>query len=277
MPARVPVDLSIAVVSTNQRSLIASYLPSLFGVPDHATYEIALIDNACTDGTAEWVRHEWPQVQIIRHERPQSYAANMNLGMHTLQAGRYFLVLNPDIECLPGLLDGLVAFMDANPEIGLAGPQLLNPDGTLQWSSRSFSTPFVTLLRGLHVDGVLRRFSAVRRYLILDQDHSCVVDVDWVVGALMIVRREAVALVGGMDERYDVTYSEDQDWCCSMWQAGWRVCYVPQARAIHDHQRLGMRRPWNRMARIQTLNAIRMFRKFGWRLTRDRAPVSQER
>jgi GT2 family glycosyltransferase len=83
----------------------------------------------------------------------------------------------------------------------------------------------------------------------------------------MIVRREAIARVGMMDERYFL-YSDDQDWCCRMWQGGWRVCYVPQAQAIHAHMREGIRKPWSRAARHQLVSAVRMLRRFGWRLSR---------
>jgi GT2 family glycosyltransferase len=171
--------------------------------------------------------------------------------------------------------------MDANPDVAIIGPQLLNPDGSIQPSCRRFSTPLSLLVRGLHLDRLQLSSRTVNRYLMSDFQHDRVADVDWVTGAIMIVRREAVAAVGGMDERYLGAYSEDQDWCCQMWRAGWRVVYLPQAQAIHDHQRAGMRRPWSKMGRIQTINAIRMFHKFGWRLSRrlpgQPDPVEQRR
>ena len=262
------LDLSITVVSHNQLRLLRTHLPSVFSVKSKSTFEIALIDNACTDGTADWVRRHLPEVRIIRNNCRKSYAANMNSGARALTKGRYFVALNPDIRCLPGLFDSAVAFMDANPDIGLLGPQLLNPDGTIQYSCRRFQTPLTCLIRGFHLDGVFKNASPIRNYLMTDLDHNSVADADWVLGALMVVRRQAIAEVGGMDERYQGAYSEDQDWCCRMWHAGWRVCYVPYACAVHDHQREGMRRPWSAMARIQVINAVRLMSKFGWRLSR---------
>ena len=195
--------------------------------------------------------------------------------MRAQENGRYVLLLNPDVECLPGFLDTLVAFMDEHPDVGIAAPKLLNPDGTLQPSCRRFSTPASILIRGLHLDGVSRRTGLMQRYLMDDFDHQTVADVDWVTGALMIVRREAIALVGPMDERYFL-YSDDQDWCCRMWRGGWRVCYVPQAQAVHAHMREGIRKPWSRAARHQLINGIRMFRKFGWRLSRTSPAVATQ-
>lgn len=262
------MDLSVVVVSHGQRRLVEKYLPTLFTVPTSATFEVALIDNMCTDGTAEWVSNNFPLVKVIRNNSRRSYAENMNLGMTQFKKGRYFVVFNPDIECLPGLWDEAIRFMDNNPDVGIMGPQLLNQDLSIQTSCRRFSTPLTLLIRGLRMDGLLQMSGPIHRYLMLDCDHDKVMDVDWVTGALMIVRREAITQIGGMDERYKMAYSEDQDWCCRMWRGGWRVCYVPAAKAIHDHQRTGMKRLWGKMARAQLINAIRMFHKFGWKLSR---------
>jgi GT2 family glycosyltransferase len=263
------VDLSIVVVNHNHREMIEKYLPEIFTASNTVTFEVALIDNACNDGTAKWVVDNLPKVKLVRNSSCKSYAENMNMGMKVMTHGRYFVVLNPDIECLPGLWDEAVKFMDNNSDVGIMGPQLLNRDHSVQPSCRRFSTPLNLLVRGLHLDGLLKNTQFMVDYLMLDDDHEQIMDVDWVTGALMIVRRKAIDHVGGMDERYKVAYSEDQDWCCRMWQAGWRVTYVPTARAIHDHLRTGINKPWSRMARAQLINAIRMFRKFNWKLSRS--------
>ena len=267
------LDLSIVTVSHNQLPLIEKCLASLYSIPWTASFEMAVVDNACNDGTAEWTAAHYPQIKVIRNNLPQGYAANANMGMRAQKNGRYVLLMNPDITCLPGLIDGLVAFMDERPDVGIAGPKLLNPDHTLQPSCRRFSTPGSILIRGLHLDRLLWNTDLIQRYLMVDSGHETVADVDWVTGALMIVRRAAIDRVGVMDERYFL-YSEDQDWCCRMWQGGWRVCYVPKARAIHAHMREGMRRPWSRAAYHQVVSAIRMFHKFGWKLSRTTHTVA---
>jgi N-acetylglucosaminyl-diphospho-decaprenol L-rhamnosyltransferase len=262
------VDLSIVVVSHGHRNLLEKYFPTIITMRTSASIEVALIVNDRRDGSDRWIRKKFPSVKVILNDRSMSYAENINRGMRELKIGRYFVVLNPDVKCLPGLWDEAVHFMDDNPDVGIMGPQLLNPDLTIQPSCRRFSTPLTLLIRGLHLDGVLKEFGPVHNYLMLDCDHSLVQDVDWVTGALMVVRREAIKQVGTMDERYKMAYSEDQDWCCRMWRGGWRVSYVPQAKAVHDHLRTGMRNPWSKMARVQLINAIRMFRKFKWKLSR---------
>ena len=264
-----PLDLSITVVSHGHRAILERYFASIFDVPTTATFEVLLIDNTGSDDAAGWAGRAFPQVTTIRNERPRSFAANFNTGLRTLTRGRYVVTLNPDIRCLPGLFDEAVAFLDAHADVALIGPKLLNPDRTLQPSCRQFATPTVTLVRGLRLDRLLRRTRLVRSYLMDDANHDEVLDADWVTGALMIARREALDAVGGMDERYEGAYAEDVDLCCRLWKAGWRVCYVPQATAVHDHQREGVRKPWSRMARLQLINTFRAYQKFGWKLTRE--------
>lgn len=271
------LDLSIVTVSHNHLFLIRKCLTSLYSTPWRITFETVLVDNVCTDGTSEWVRRNHAQVKIVRNEIRKGYPANGNIGIRAQQNGRYVLMLNPDIVCFPGLLDKLVAFMDAHPDVGIAGPKLLNPDMTIQPSCRRFSTPLALLARGLHLDGLFRNTGFMRGYLMDDFDHNSGADVDWVTGALLIVRREAIAEVGLMDEERYFLYSDDQDWCCRMWHAGWRVCYVPQAQAIHYHVREGIRKPWSRAARHQLWSAIRMFAKFRWKLSRNPSQTNSSR
>jgi hypothetical protein len=249
--------------------MIERYLPTVFDVPTRVSFEVVFVDNLGTDGAASWVERQYSTVRVFRNTVAQSFAANINRCLERSRPVRYVAVWNPDIRCLPGLLDRLVAFMDANPRVGIAGPKLLNPDGSVQSSCRRFSTPLVSLLRAARPEAMGLSVKAINRYLMADFDHDSVADVDWVTGALMVVRTEAIREVGGMDERYAPAYGEDQDWCCRMWRAGWRVCYVPQALAVHDHQREGIRRPFGALGRAQYLNTLRMFRKFGWMLSRQ--------
>jgi GT2 family glycosyltransferase len=255
------VDLSVVIVNHNHRGVIENCFGSLFSLPDRATFEVILIDNACADGTVEWVAARYPQVLIRRNPAPLGFAANANAGMYALRQGRYALLLNPDVTAIPGLLDRLVAFMDAHPRAGIAAPQLLNGDGTIQPNCRRFPTPGTLALRALRVDEVWKSRS-VRRYL-MEYEPPGATEVDWVTGALLVVRRAAIEAVGSLDERYFL-YWEVLDWCYRMRQAGWSVHHVPDARAIHSQRREGVRRPFSRAGREQVLGAIRFFRKFGW-------------
>lgn len=171
------------------------------------------------------------------------------------------LLLNPDVICRAGLLDRLVAFLDANPQAAIAAPQLYNPDGTVQPNGRRFPTPGVLALRALRVD-VFWECARVRRYLMHGEDPESA-EVDWVTGAALMARRTAIEDVGFLDENYFL-YWEDLDWCFRMRRAGWSVHRVPRASAVHMLAREGVRRPFSHAGRAQWSGALRFFRKFGW-------------
>lgn len=256
------LDLSIVVINHNHRGVIEKCFDSLFALPDRAACEVVLVDNACSDGTAEWVAHRYPQVLIHRNQKRRGFAANANTGMRALGRGRYVMLLNPDVIAIAGLLDHMVAFMDEHADAGIAAPRLFHADGSLQPNCRRFPSPPTLALRALRVDEIWKG-QRIRRYLMEDRDCQRPAEVDWVTGAVLVARREAIADVGPMDERYFL-YWEDLDWCYRMRRSGWRVFYVPEARAIHACRREGVRRPFSRAGREQLLGAIKFFRKFGW-------------
>jgi len=252
-------DLSIITISHNHRRYVETCLRSIYAHETYVRLEVIVVDNASTDGTSALIRTDFPQARLIRNERPRGYAANNNLGIHRAR-GRYPLILNPDVRLLPGALSELVSFMDAVSDVGLAGPKLLNADMSLQYSCRRFSTPAHLLIRGLHLDGLMAGSRLVREAMYMDWDHDDVRDVDYVTGAAMIVRREALAQVGLLDEGFQL-YFEDQDWCYRMWQHDWRVAYVPTSQMIHDHQRASARGLLNKATRTHIQSMIRFFAK----------------
>ena len=259
LPAR--VDVTILSVSHEHGSDLLEHLPRVLDAGARYTRQVIVVDNACADGTAARVREAFPSVEVIRNERRMGFAANCNQAM-TRASGRYVLLLNPDVRCQPGSIDALVAFMDGHPEAGIAGPRLLNLDGSIQWSCRGFSTPFLFLLRGLGFERALAGYAPQRRVLMEDWDHATVRDVDWVLGASMIARREAIADVGLLDEGFYL-YCEDQDWCHRMWTRGWTVYYVPDAVMLHAHHRASSRSLFSRWKWIHMFSKLRMFMKQG--------------
>jgi len=254
------VDLSVVIVNHNHRPVIEKCIASLHALPDRTSFDVTLIDNTPADGAADWVAAHYPRTAIRRNVVRRGFAANANAGMRAA-GSRYALLLNPDVTCLPGLLDRLIDFMDRHPETGIAAPQLFHEDGTRQPNCRRFPTPGTLAIRALRADEIWKT-SHVRRYLMEDEP-VCAGGVDWVTGAVLVARRAALETVGLLDERYFM-YWEDMDWCYRMRRAGWGVFLVPEARAIHLHRREGVRRPFSRAGRAQLLGAMRFFRKFGW-------------
>lgn len=261
------LDLSIVTVGHNHRSDLEQTLDALFEQKWAVKFEVILVDNVSTDGTVPMLQQQFPGVAVIRNDDRHGFARNVNIGIRNASRGRYVLLLNPDVQCLPGSLEALVEFLDGHPECGIAGPKLLNPDGTLQYSCRRFSNPIVPLLRFLALDRIFPGLKVLRQELMSDWDHDDLRKVDYVTGACMIVRRAAIEQTGLMDEAFFL-YCEDQDWCLRMWQHNWKIFYLPQAIMIHGLHRDSAGRLFGRMQRIHLVSLIRLFYKHGLRIRR---------
>ncbi len=177
------------------------------------------------------------------------------------------MLINSDAWLQPGTIDALVAFMEANPRVGICGPRLLNPDGTLQLSCRKFPTVRSVLLRRLPVFRWVFRRRLLAEHLMEDWDHASDRAVDWLLSACLLVRREAVDEVGTMDDAYFL-YAEDVDWCWRMWQQGWQVWYVAGAQAFHHYRRLSARNQFSRKTLIHIRSLLHFWRK-------NRVPLSR--
>jgi len=265
-----PLDVTLIMVSHEHWADLRVSLPRVLGPAERCSRQVIVVDNACDDGTADHVGREFPAVEVIRNRRRMGFAANCNQAI-ARAAGRHVLLLNPDVRCEPGSIETLVRFMDAHPEAGAAGPKLLNMDGTLQWSCRRFSTPFLFALRGLGLERRLEGYAPQRRVLMQDWDHAELRDVDWVLGAALIVRRETIEDVGPLDAGYYL-YCEDQDWCYRMWTRGWTVYYVPDSVMTHAHRRASSLSLFSRYKWIHMVSKLRMFLKQG---PSGRRPVAE--
>ena len=226
-------ELSIIIVSWNVRDLLRTCLRSIYATwsDDPSALELLVVDSASSDGSADMVRTEFPQVTLIENQQNVGFTVGNNQAIARAQ-GRHVLLLNPDTEILPGALPAMIAYLDAHPEIGVIGPKLLNPDRTVQSSRRRFPTLSTAFLESTVLQQWWPNNDTLRRYYILDRSDDETLDVDWVVGACLMVRREAIAWVGGLDEGFFM-YSEEMDWCYRLKQAGWLVVYLPAAQVIH--------------------------------------------
>ena len=224
------VDLSIVIVNWNVCDLLTLCLRSLGGSSLEGELEVIVVDNGSTDGSIDLVRSQFPDVRLIANTENQGFPAANNQGIE-VSSGRYVLLLNPDTEVVGDALSTMVAFADRHQEIGMVGPQLLNSDGSVQSSRRRFPTLATAFFESTWLQPVAPR-RVLERYYVLDQPDDQVQDVDWIYGAAMMARREAIQRVGLMDESYFM-YSEEMDWCRRFREAGWRVVYLPAAQVIH--------------------------------------------
>jgi GT2 family glycosyltransferase len=203
-------------------------------------------------------------VRVIRNERPLGFAANANLGVEAT-AGAYVIFANPDVVPEPGCVARLVDFADAHPRCGIAGPKLLNPDGTTQPSRRRFPTIANTLVRRTPLRRLFPPLAWQRRHYMLDEQTEEPMQVDTMLGAFILCRRTMLEELGGWDAKYRM-YIEDIDLSYRAMNAGWERWWVPQAVACHDWQRESDRRFVSRMSWWHTRGMIRFLRKHPERL-----------
>ncbi len=226
-------ELSIVILNWNVAKLLAECLRAL---PPAAggwwgRCEALVVDNASSDGSVEMVRRDFPGVQLRALSRNMGFSGGNNVGIRAAQ-GRYILLLNPDTVPLPGSIDRLASFMAAHPEVGIVGPRLLNPDGTLQSSRRRFPSLGLALVESTPLQKWLGKLSVLRRFYMLDVPEGRTQPVDWLSGAALLCRREALSQAGLFDPGYFM-FSEETDLCRRVKGAGWRVFYLPQAEIVH--------------------------------------------
>lgn len=227
--------------------------------------EIIVVDNNSGDDSVYLLRSDFPEITVIDTNENLGLAAGVNIGI-AHATGDYYLVLNPDMVALPGSVHALMEFMDKNPDVGIAGGKLISPNGKLQYSCYRFYTPMTIVYRRTFLGKTSAGKAATRSFLMKDFDHADVRDVDWLMGACLIVRKKALQEVGGMDERFFL-YFEDVDWCRRMWEKRWRVTYFPTAVFSHFHQRSSERGAllgifFNRPTREHIKSAFKYFWKF---------------
>ncbi|HEX5505648.1 MAG TPA: glycosyltransferase [Thermomicrobiales bacterium] len=227
------LDLSVVVVSRDTRDLLrrclASVAASLAG--SGLIWESLIVDNASTDGTPAMVRAEFPAVRLIESGANRGFAAGNNLGLRAAR-GRALLLLNPDAEAVGDAIPALQRALAADPALGVVGPALRYPDGSRQESRRRAPTPLTPFLESTLVQHYWRANRVLDRYYVADRPADRPQDVDWLYGACLLARREAIADAGGLDESFFM-YSEELEWCLRLRRAGWRVAYRPEATVVH--------------------------------------------
>ncbi len=224
-------DISILIVSWNVRDLLLACLAALPDAVADATYEVILVDNASRDGTVDAVREAFPQVQIIANQENRGFTGGNNQAL-ALARGRSLLLLNPDTRPLPGSIAELHHFLQSHPDVGAVGPRLWYGDGSPQPNRRRFPTLSTLFTESTIIQHYLPGLPLFAHYIMADQPDDQVQEVDWLVGAALMVRREVYQQVGGLDESFFM-YSEELDWCRRIKAAGWRICYDPAAEIIH--------------------------------------------
>jgi len=223
-------DLTVSIVSYNSLNFLRDCLDSILENPPSLKYEIIVVDNASADGSCELVQKNFPQVKLLRNSKNTGFAAANNKAISKTNS-KYILLINSDCKVYKNSLDNLVSFMEKNKKVGIAGPKIINSDGSVQLSCRKFPSIFNAAFHTI-LTNIVPNNPFSRKYKLADVNRDTPFEVDWVSGSAMIIRRKALEDTGPIDERYFM-YVEDLDLCYRMWQKSWKVYYYPCASILH--------------------------------------------
>ncbi|HEX6392457.1 MAG TPA: glycosyltransferase family 2 protein [Acidimicrobiales bacterium] len=256
-PAGPKTGMAAVVVNYNAAGHLTGCLRS---IAESGISEAVVVDNNSTDDSRAIVDTEdavWlPAGSNLGYGR----AANLGAQSPVAKSAEYLLICNPDVEIFPGAVEKLVEVLENDPSVGLVGPAITNPDGTLYPSARTFPDMVDAIGHGL-LGLVAPRNRFTRRYRLLDWDHRELAKVDWVSGACFVVRHTAWDSVGGFDPDYFM-YMEDVDLCWRIGRAGWDVAYEPAAKVLHVQGVSADRHPYRMLAAHH-----RSLWRFAWRTT----------
>ncbi|MBU0661742.1 glycosyltransferase [Patescibacteria group bacterium] len=225
-----PID--VIIVNYNSTDHLLRCLRSIFDAARGVTLEVLVQDNDSRDNV-DRVSRLFPQVRLTKNDRNLGFARAINRALEK-SFSPYVLILNPDTIVQDGFFETVMEYMDAHGEAGIIGPRILDTDGAVQGSARLFPNLLTALFGRKSLLTKILPDNPITRENILTgrSDGVTPMEVDWVSGACMVVRREAVEDVGAMDARFFM-YWEDADWCRRMWQRGWKVIYFPRPSVIH--------------------------------------------
>jgi GT2 family glycosyltransferase len=254
-------DVSVVVVTYNALPWVEQALESVRG------HETIVVDHGSTDGTLELVRERFPEALVVEQEN-KGLGGGSNAGMR-LASGDWFLLLNSDAWAKEGALERLVAFGEAHPEAAVVGPRLRYPDGSLQRSVRGFPTLWRLATEYLFLRKLAPRSRVFNAFYGDGFAHDRPYEAEFLMGSVLLVRREAADTVGLFDEDFFM-FSEETDWLYRFRQAGWKVLFTPDAEFVHVGGAT-TRKSWGPMFREQVRGHIRFLDKHRGRREAERA------
>lgn len=225
------LDVSIVIVNWNVKELLRRCLKSIYEHTHLVRFEVFVVDNASSDGSADMVQKEFPNVHLIENDENLGYARANNQAIVKTKS-EYVLLLNPDTELINDGIANLVAVAREHSTAGVIGGTLLNPDMTLQASVRRFPTLSSQALIMLKLHNFFPGLPTFRKYFARDINPNQEQEVDQVMGAFFLISRRALEIVGTLDERFFIWF-EEVDYCKRVKSAGLAVLYTPRARIIH--------------------------------------------
>ena len=279
------MDLSIVILNYKMKGLVKQCIKGIVAAQPQLDYEIVVVDNNSGDGVLEMVQALFiqttsadtqsslpipkglkiPSIRTIQAPSNGGFAVGNNLGMQQSH-GKYVVVMNPDIAIVPDALEQMYKFMEQHQDVGIISPRLINPDGSVQYSCRRFPNLLTPLYRRTLFGNLVSAKKSIDHYLMRDFDHQHTVDVDWLFGACLVIRKSMLDQAGMFDERFFM-YFEDLDLCRRFWEKGFRITYVTDVELVHYHQRLSAQRSgvlgiFTKGGRVHIVSGIKYFAKY---------------
>jgi hypothetical protein len=226
------LDLSIIIVNYNVKEFLQNLIHSIEKASSTITKEIIIIDNASDDGSVDFIQEKFPFVKLTANLKNLGFGKANNIGLKEAR-GKYILLINPDTIVAEDTFESMIQFFENNPDAGLAGCKILNPDGTLQPACRrSFPGPWTSFTKVSGLSTLFPNSKIFARYNLTYLDENQTYEVDAISGSFMMMRREVYEKVGGFDEQFFM-YGEDLDFCYRVQTAGYKVFYVHSTQIIH--------------------------------------------
>jgi len=226
------MDLTIIIVNYNVKEFLEQSIISIKKSCKAIQYELFIVDNASSDGSVELIRRKFPEIDLIANTENRGFAAANNQAIKQAQ-GDYILLINPDTIVQEDSFSVILDFFKKQPDCGMVGCKIMNPDGSLQLACRrSFPTPWVAFTKIIGLSKLLPNSKLFGRYNLTYLNPDETYEVEAISGSFMFVRREVVDDVGYLDESFFM-YGEDLDWCFRIREAGWKIYYVPKTKIIH--------------------------------------------
>lgn len=259
-----PIDLSISLLSFNNRQLLKNCLSSIYQNTQKITFEILLVDNASKDGTVPMVKGKFPKVKLIANRQNKLYIRGHNQNLKRVK-DRYFLILNEDTYLPPETLDKMVNFMDANPKIGLASCRQVDENGHLDRTCSKFPHPIYEILEISYINKLLGKFTPFKKllehYRYAHWDRTATRAVDVVPGSFMIGRRELLEIIGLFDEKNLLFFYGEPDYCLRAKRAGYRVYHNGEVTITHLKSKALSKLPLEMRSKISLHDMLAYYKK----------------
>lgn len=254
------MDLSISIVNYNTKDLLTESIGSIYSATKDIDFEMIVVDNNSTDGSAGMVECDFPKVVLIKNESNPGFARANNQAF-SISRGRYFLILNPDTLVLDGALEKMVRFLDSNADGGAVGPRFLNEDNSLQRAYRRFPTVSRMVFTATFLNKLFPNNGFSREYLYQDCDFQQICTVETLGGSCFMLRKSILGQRQLMDEHFPLFFN-DVDLSHRIQDLGYKIYMIPEARIIHYRGKSTQQAYGPMMLAESAISMMRYFRKY---------------